>query len=151
MAELIYWDSATFLAFFHAEADRVDLCQHTLERARNGDAVIITSALAVTECLWLRGEKPIPKNKADILRRFFRRSYIRVRGVTRAIAESAQELVWDHGIKPKDAVHVATAINAKVDALETFDEGLIGKSMKAGTPPLLIRKPQSADQGRLDV
>jgi predicted nucleic acid-binding protein len=91
----------------------------------------------------------IPQNKANIVRRFFRRSYVRVRNVTRAVAESAQDLVWVEGIRPKDAIHVATALDGGVFALETFDEGLLAKSGTLGNPPLIIRKPIAPAQREL--
>ncbi|MBF0373093.1 MAG: type II toxin-antitoxin system VapC family toxin [Alphaproteobacteria bacterium] len=149
MTELVYWDSVCFLAYFQEEADRVGACQATLERAEAGDILIVTSTLTLAECLWLRNAPPIPKDRADIVRKFFRRSIIRLRNVTRFISEEAQTLVWDYGIKPKDAIHVATAIEAKIQTLETFDDGLISKSGKAGSPPLLIRKPLPSSQPRL--
>jgi predicted nucleic acid-binding protein len=99
--------------------------------------------------LWMRGAPPVTKDKAEIVRRFFRRSNLRVRNVTRRIAEAAQDLVWDHGIRPKDAIHVATALDAAAIALETFDEGLIGKSGQVGNPGLLIRRPLAPAQGTL--
>ena len=70
----------------------------------------------------MRGAPMVPQEKAAIVRKFFRRSYFRVRNVTRSIAESAQDLVWMQNIKPKDAFHVATALDARAVALETFDE-----------------------------
>jgi predicted nucleic acid-binding protein len=149
--ELIYWDSATFLAYFQNEAGRVENCQGTLDRAQAGDVGIITSTLAIAECLWLRGQDPIPKDRAEIVQRFFRRSFIRMRNVTRNTAEAAQDLVWNHAIKPKDAIHVATAIEAKVSILETFDAGLIGKSGLVGQPHLIIRMPIAPAQQRLPL
>lgn len=149
MTELVYWDSVCFLAYFQEEAGRVGACQATLERAEAGEILIVTSALTLAECLWLRNVPPIPKDRADIVRKFFRRSTIRLRNVTRFISEDAQTLVWDYGIKPKDAIHVATAIEAKVSILETFDDGLISKNGKVGTPPLLIRKPLLPSAPRL--
>jgi predicted nucleic acid-binding protein len=144
--ELIYWDSVAFLAHFQQEEGRVAQCQATLERAARGDVGIITSSLAIAECLWLRNHPPIPKDRAEIVRRFFRHSYIRVRNVTRLTAESAQDLVWDHGIKPKDAIHVATALEAGLTILETFDHGLISRTGLVGSPPLVIREPSAPDQ-----
>jgi predicted nucleic acid-binding protein len=150
-AELIYWDSATFLAYFQQEEGRHQLCQGTLERAEAGEVGIITSALTIAECLWLRGQVPIPKNRAEILRKFFRKSYIRVRNVTRNTSELAQDVVWDHGIRPKDAIHVATAIEAKIGIIETFDEPFIKKSGMIGGQMIVIRKPIAPAQPRLDV
>jgi predicted nucleic acid-binding protein len=147
--ELIYWDSATFLAYFQEEASRVDLCRGTLERAETGEVCIITSALTIAECLWLRGSAPIPKNRAQVVRQFFRHSYIRVRNVTRKTSEMAQDLVWDYGIRPKDAIHVATALEARVPIIETFDEPFIRKTMLIGSPALIIRVPIGPMQPRL--
>lgn len=148
-AELIYWDSDAFLGWLQNEPGKAELCEGTIKRAEAGEVLIVTSALTITEVLWLRGAPKITREKADILRRFFRRSFIRVRNVTRAIGELAQDLVWDHNIKPKDAIHVATALNAKAPVLETFDGGLIGKSGSVGDPALLIRRPIPPPQGKL--
>lgn len=150
--EIIYWDSDAFLGWFQEEAGKVELCEGTLERAKNGEIIIVTSALTLAEVLWMRNNPPIVKDKADIVGRFFRRSYFRVRNVTRTIAESAQDLVWSHSIKPKDAIHVATAIDANATVLETFDDLLIKKSgTVGGTPYLVIRKPIGLIQGKLFI
>lgn len=148
-AELIYWDSDAFLGWLQSEPGKAELCEGALKRAESGEALIITSALTIAEVLWMRGAPKIKREKAEILRRFFRRSFIRVRNVTRVISESAQDLVWDHNIKPKDAIHVATALDAKAPILETFDDGLIAKSGTVGDPPLIIRKPIPPPQGKL--
>lgn len=139
--ELVYWDSDAFLGWLQSEAGKVELCAGTLKRAEQGEVLILASALTLAEVLWMRGAPPIPRDKAEIVRKFFRRSHFRIRNVTRAISESAQDLVWTQGIRPKDAIHVATALDAHAYALETFDEGLLGKTGQIGTPALIIRKP----------
>jgi predicted nucleic acid-binding protein len=149
--ELVYWDSAVFLAYFQEESGRVELCRGTLERAGTGDVCIITSTLTIAECLWLRNSPPVPKDRADTVRRFFRRSFLRVRNVTRRTAELAQDLVWDHQIRPKDAIHVATGLEARAVILQTFDDLLIGKSGSIGEPPLIIRAPIGPEQSRLPL
>ncbi|WP_413873549.1 type II toxin-antitoxin system VapC family toxin [Albidovulum sp.] len=147
--EKIYWDSDCFLGHLQAEAGKVAKCAGVLQRAERGDVLIVTSALTLAEVLWMRNAPRLPKDKALMVRRFFRRSTIRVYNVSRKISESAQDLVWGHGIKPKDAIHVATALHLGVDALETFDVELINMSGTVGTPLLLIREPQAAAQGSL--
>jgi predicted nucleic acid-binding protein len=112
--EPIYWDSDAFLGWLQAEPGKSELCAGTLRRADQGEVVIFTSALTIAEVLWMRGAPMIPQEKAQIVRKFFRRSYFRVRNVTRSIAENAQDLVWMQGIKPKDAIHVSTALDAHV-------------------------------------
>jgi predicted nucleic acid-binding protein len=149
--ELIYWDSDAFLGWLQAEPGKVDLCEGTLKRGTLGEVVIFTSALTIAEVLWMRGAPMIAQDKADLVRKFFRRSYFRVRNVTRAVAESAQDLVWTQCIKQKDAIHVATALDVGCVALETFDIQLIGKTGTIGSPPLIIRKPLPPAQGALPL
>jgi predicted nucleic acid-binding protein len=145
----IYWDSDAFLGWFQNEPIKVELCSGTLKRAEEGEVVIFTSALTIAEVLWLRGAPKVPKEKSDLVRKFFRRSYFRIRNVTRRIAEDAQDLVWMEGIRPKDAIHVATAMDVAAIALETFDENLITNTGRIGSPPLEIRKPIASAQGTL--
>lgn len=145
--EPIYWDSDAFLGWLQAEPGKVELCEGTLKRGNLGEVVIFTSALTIAEVLWMRGAPMIAQDKAELLRKFFRRSYFRIRNVTRAVSENAQELVWTQNIRPKDAIHVATALDAGCTALETFDEGLIAKSGLVGTPPMIIRPPLPPAQG----
>lgn len=148
-AEIIYWDSDAFLGHLQEEAGKVELCAGTLQRAEGGEVVIITSALTITEVLWMRNAPPITADKADILRRFFRRSIFRVQNVTRQIAELAQDVVWNNGVRPKDAIHVATALSSKARILETFDIDLLKKTGLVGTPSLVIRKPLAPKQPNL--
>jgi hypothetical protein len=149
--ELVYWDSDAFLGWLQAEPGKVELCEGSLGRANAGEIVIFTSALTIAEVLWMRNAPAIPQDKADLVRKFFRRSYFRIRNVTRATSESAQDLVWNNGIRPKDAIHVATALDVGCVALETFDAQLIGKSGTVGNPTLIIRKPLPPTQGSLGI
>ncbi len=151
MVEKIYWDSDCFLGHFQAEPGKAEKCDGVLQRAERGEVLIVTSTLTLAEVLWMRGGPRLPAEKAELVQRFFRRSYIRVYNVTRTIAESAQVLVWDNNIKPKDAIHVATALHLGIGILETFDEKLVRKSGTVGNPLLRIREPQSAAQGRLEL
>ncbi|MDP6819475.1 MAG: type II toxin-antitoxin system VapC family toxin, partial [Alphaproteobacteria bacterium] len=134
--EKIYWDSDCFLGHFQAEPGKAEKCDGVIQRAERGDVLLVTSALTIAEVLWMRGAPRLPKDKSEIVQKFFKRSYIRVYNLDRKKAEAAQSLVWDYGIKPKDAIHVATAIHLKVDALETFDQDLIGNSGTVGNPLL---------------
>lgn len=145
-----YWDSDCFLGWLQAEDGKIDPCRQVLGLAANGGVEIITSALTIAEVLHLRGHQPIPADKRQQVIDFFKLSYIIPMSITRRIAEDSRDLVWDHGIDPKDALHVATAIKAKVDVFNTFDRPLIDKSLKVGSPKLLIEAPKVA-QGALGL
>lgn len=136
-----YRDSDCFLAWLQSEAGKADACRKVLEAADEGKILLITSALTLAEVLYLRGGRPIPKARKDVVVDFFKNEYIHVRNVTRHIAEQARELVWDHGIRPKDAVHVATAQEARISLMNTFDENILKKSPLAGSPQLVIARP----------
>lgn len=145
-----YWDSATCLAYLLDEQGRANECALVLDAAEDGKLEIVISTLTIAEVLALRGHARIPADLADTVRRFFRRRYFLVADVTRFIAEQARELVWTHGVKPKDAIHVATALEAGVPYLDTFDDGLIARSGQVGGDPLLaIVRPGAGMQERL--
>ncbi len=149
--EIIYWDSNCFLAHLKAEEGRAEKCDGVLQRAKRGEVLIVTSALTLAEVLWLKDGPRLPKEKAEIVQKFFRRSYIRVYNVTRKLAEDAQIYVWENNIKPKDAIHIATALHINVNAFETFDEPLIKRAKTIGDRVLNIRMPEATKQGRLDL
>ena len=142
-----YWDSCAFLALIQNEHGRADACQETLTEAQGGHFIIFTSALTLAETLWMRSGPKLGEEKARILNNFFRRSFIRVLNVDRAIAERAQRLVWDGSVKPKDAIHIATALRYKCELLETFDGPLI--QLSGALEGLEIREPRRARQPSL--
>lgn len=150
--ELRYWDSNAFLAYFQEEDGRVDSCEAVLEEAEKGKVLIVTSALTLAEVLAVRGKKklpPKPKMKQKVVD-FFKNEYISVQNVTREIAELSRDLVWDKGIKPKDAIHVASAIAAEVAVFETYDDPLIRKAKKA-VPNIDFRQPPLRGQPNLPL
>lgn len=142
----LYWDSAVFLAWLQGEDGREAACRDTLDAAQRGEDLIVTSALTLAEVLWLKGGPRLTEEKADRLNRFFRRSFIRVVNVDRRIAEGAQQLVWQSGIKPKDSIHVSSALKYQCPILETFDGKLIRKGLDLEA--LEVREPQEASRGR---
>jgi len=140
-----YWDACCFLGWLRGESDKLDECKAGIRHAEQGKLTIVTSALTLAEVLWLKGKDPIPKDDRDKVRRFFENDYIALYDVDRTIGELAQDVVWDHGVRPKDAVHVATALSGRerlgIEQLDTFDEKLIGLSATIGSPALPIGRP----------
>ena len=138
-----YWDANVFLGWLKDEADKVDYCRPVIEAANAGKIKIVTSALTITEVLWMKGQDRIPADSAAKVEAFFKHEWIVVRELDRFIAEDARALVWDKNVTPKDAIHVATALKRDValDQLDTFDEPLMRLSGKLGNPPLIIGKP----------
>ena len=129
----------------------MDLCGQVIEEAKAGNVLLITSALTLTEVLMNRGKPPIPIEDAKKVQDFFQHEWIVVRELDRGTAEEARDVVWNHGVPPKDAIHVATALRvhaySPLEQLDTFDEDdLWPLSEKLGEPPLKIGPP---DLGKL--
>lgn len=137
----VYWDSDCFLAWLQDEVEKTEICAHVLDECKAGKTRLVTSALTLAEVLALRGQRPIPIERRLKVEAFFKNSFIIVRSVTRRTAENARNYVWEHGVAPKDAIHLATAIEANLDDLHTFDRGFMKQSGKHGTPLLRIRNP----------
>lgn len=128
-----YWDANVFLAWLKEEPDKLAQCEAGIRDAEAGKLVIVTSALTLAETLYLvRGELPVAPETRDKVRSFFRNEYILLHELDRGIAELAQDVVWDHDVAAKDAVHVATALAVSerlpLEQLDTYDGPLIAKS-----------------------
>lgn len=147
-----YWDACAFLGWLREEPDKVQECGAVIRQAVAGKLKIVTSSLTLTEVLWVKGKQPIPVEDRKRVRSFFENDYIGLYELDRTIAEQAQDVVWDHGVKPKDSVHVATALSAAetldIDQLDTFDGKLLSLTGRIGNPPLVIGRP-NLDEGKL--
>lgn len=136
-----YWDACAFLAWLKQEDGRYEGCGNVLREARAGKLQIVTSALTIAEVLMLKGKEPVPERDRRLVRDVFKAEWLILYNVDRTIAESAQEVVWRFRVHPKDAIHVATALSARVDRLDTTDGDLLKRSGRIGAPALTIARP----------
>ena len=117
-----YWDSTNFISLIaEDEPSRADTWQRILEDAEQGNSRIVISALTIAEVIKPKGQPVLSEGAETTISNFFLHDYILVHDLTRAIAEEARKLARQHGLKPNDAVHHATAIAAKVDVFETWN------------------------------
>jgi predicted nucleic acid-binding protein len=144
MADLqyFYWDACPFCAVFNKEDGRVEKCRQVLKAAESKELKIVTSALTVAEVVRVKDMERIPRGKETTLHDFFQHEFIVIVSVDWFIATRARQLIYDYpALKPMDAIHLATAIKAKVFEMHSYDGGLLGLSEKAGMPTLPIRQP----------
>lgn len=143
MPDRRYWDSSAFLGFFADQHDRRKKCRPVVSRAQNGEIEIVTSALTISECLFMPEGNLLPREHRSKVRQFFQHEFIVIVQIDRPTALRSQDLVWDHHVAAKDALHLASALS--VDDLEQFDtfdgplqklDGKLGSS-----PPLRIGEP----------
>ncbi len=149
---LRYWDSCCFLGWFMNEPDRVATCQGVVQAAEAGRLQIVTSALTLTEVIKLKGHEALKADNEKAITAFFQNEFIVLRNVDRFIAEYARELIWTYpALKPKDSIHVATALFSAVESLDTYDDGLLALDGSLGDPPLRIGEPNEQYQTVIEV
>ncbi len=125
MSDSVYFDSCVFLSWLKDEENRANIVNELFEDALKQELKIVTSTLTIAEVLNIQGAKsPIPKEQREEVRKLFQNDWIIPKGVSRRVAEAAQEMVWKHGIRPKDGVHVATALIWKIPIFISYDENL---------------------------
>jgi len=119
-----------------------------LKAAEEGKILIVTSYITYVEVIKIKGEDGIviPKEKEKMVQEFFEQEYIVPRIVDRQISELARDLIWAHNVKPKDAIHAATAVKFKLKYLDTFDTDLLHLNGNIGDPQILIAYPPIVEE-----
>jgi outer membrane protein TolC/predicted nucleic acid-binding protein len=141
----VYWDSCVFHALFSEEKERVEICRKIIEAAQKGELQIYTSAITAVEVVWIKNFDRMSSKHEETIQKFFEHKFIRVLTCDRGIAAEARRLLWQHAkLKPKDAIHVASAISQGVDVMHTYDDGDLVKPLsgKIGNPPMRICHPE---------
>jgi predicted nucleic acid-binding protein len=150
----IYWDSCTYLDFLKGDHALHAMMLALMQDWQEGKVSLVTSALTIAEVLWVKCEdgaarSMIPKAKEKEIRSLFDPqppADLLVVEVSRLTAEHARDLVWQHGIKPKDSIHVASALEAKCDVFHSNDKPLCKFSGRIGGNPILRIEPPKGER-----
>ena len=144
-----YWDATCFIALLNDEEGAED-CENILNEAKEAKTLIYVSPLVQTEVIRPRGSpKPIPVEIKTQVQAFFENDYIKWRIIDRDIANSAQNLCWDYNLHPRDALHLAAALDLQCDLLETYDPDLLKLDGQVPDSSLGIQKPNWRGQAKL--
>lgn len=136
----IYWDSCVFLSFIEETDGRAKNLRAVMEEAINREVELYASTISMTEVAFVTAERSgglDADTEEKIDRLWHPSSPIRMMEFTQLVAKEARQLLrknleLDIGLKPMDAIHIATALRAKVDELHTYDENLKKWSEPAG-------------------
>ena len=138
------WDACTViyhLAGYEAAKPAVPLI---IEDARRGDTLLLVSVLAECEVVKLEGDDDASAERRIV--NFFNRPYVARVAVDTFVARETRRLVREHGLKPPDAVYLATAIRHEIPLLETYDSDLLALDGQEGNPRVAIRHPERSEQ-----
>jgi len=141
----VYWDSCTYLNYLKGNHPRHPHMLALLKDWEVGNVVLVTSALTIAEVLWVRCEpgqvrQTLPRSREkDILSLFDPKlpAELVLVELNRETAEAARDFIWKRGIKPKDAVHLSSAIEGKCDLFHTSDINLLKLTEQVGGNPIL--------------
>jgi predicted nucleic acid-binding protein len=126
----VYWDACTWIALIQREkilvggSDRDTACRAVIAEAKKDKIEILTSTLSLVEVC---KDPKIRSSKEDQIGTYFENDYILLMTLDRLVAQHARHLmtVGHAGLKPPDAVHVASAVLGQVSELHTFDDKLL--------------------------
>lgn len=139
-----YWDSCCFIAILNSEEPHASVCQRLLDEAKRDRIELLISPLTMAETVRPRGASaPIPLQHQRRILDFFENDYIRLRVIDRLIAKRSLTLCWNEGLHPKDALHLAVALEEHCEALETTDPHLLRLN---GLEGMAIRHPLLEEQ-----
>ncbi len=132
----LYWDACVFLSAINANKDRLPTINSLLDDCDAGNLTIFTSYLSVAEVAFAESEKTDSilddsiEEKIDKL--WQPPSPIKLIEVDPFIVLDAKALIrgaikrgW--GLKPADAIHLATAQRVKVQYFHTYDTDKLKK------------------------
>jgi len=119
-----YWDSCAFISRIQGDPDHIKVLEHLTDLAAEREVQIVTSSLTVAEVCCINREAKLEEKLQDIelISRFFDNDYIYVIQVSRHLSTEAAKICVEHGIKPPNAIHLATAIHANCQVVHTYDE-----------------------------
>ena len=154
----VYWDSCVYLDFLRGGHPNQAHLRAVLQDWEAGTTTLVTSTLTIAEVLYVPGIQPalrLDESRREELIDLFRPTggrKLTLVELTRPIAEAARDLCWSHGVRPKDAVHVASALAASCAVLHTHDERLQKKSRQVGGDPILaITQPAWTRQAAMEI
>lgn len=130
----IYWDACVFLHYIEGTPQWMSILDSLLEEAsETNKLIILTSTISITEVAFAKTEKdgkaldPTVESAMDAL--WNDRSAVKLVEYNEIIAREARALLRlavqnGRSLKPMDAIHLATAMNRRVDDFHTTDEVL---------------------------
>lgn len=150
---LLYWDSCPFIALIGNNEERRNMCRLIMKETEKGNLRIVTSALTFAEVIRPEPDgQPILDTAQELeVLRFLDNEYIVVHGVDRQIGNMARQVARQTGLKPPDAIHVATALRIEAKVLHTYDRKMLSQNAQLGFPPLQIEEPRWNVQSEMPI
>ena len=126
--------------------ERGSIGEHILNQAEGGAFSVYTSTLTLAEVYNHRGSAKLTAQEADDILLFFERDFFEFIDVDRELGEQANRFCRQFGLRPNDAIHLASALKAKCDVLLAWDD----RMLETVHPDISVEVPRMHGQLRLD-
>lgn len=154
------WDSSVVLAYLGGDKKAKTVCELILQQGERDELIIYVSSMAQSEVAFLPGYND--SQSEDKVKEFFQRKYVKTILFDTLVARESRKLIRRYrsnnsnnqpsfcpncnrpiysGLKPPDAIHLASASLWNIPVLETYDPHLLKLSGKEGHPLITIREP----------
>lgn len=137
----LYWDTDVFIHRFQRTPEHIGILEQLTDAAERGEIVFVQSAFTISEMVKDPDGEKLTVAEESLIEDFFENDFVIVRTLTEQIAFLSRKIAREYGLKPGDAVHVATAVFWKVPILHTFDRKLLNKAELMKDLSLKIEKP----------
>lgn len=105
---------------------RWQITERILQAAQQGKYKLYSSAVTLAEVRRLQNRDiTLATDELEQVRQFFQHEFIQLVDVTREIGEQAQRLGAQYGIRPIDAIHLASALAWECDVLLVWDKPFV--------------------------
>ena len=120
-----YLDSSVYIAAIKGEKRRADLAKHILDDAESGKLQVVGSTFVIAEVIRAKNQPPLSVEDERIVDQYVLRESMVWVELDVSLAVEARRLARAHGLKPADAVHLASAIRGEADVLFRWDDRFI--------------------------
>lgn len=135
----MYWGACTYLDWLTGQHELHDDMELVIDDWKAGAVTLVTSALTIAEVYFVRVNGRVDRERDADIEALFNPPLgvsLVVVELNRLTARRARDLARE-GISPRDAIHVASALEGGCPLMHTNDDGLWLKSEKVGGDPLL--------------
>lgn len=129
-----------FIDNFKAKKKHLEYCANIIKAARNGELDLLTSTLTLAE-VWHLGIKPPSDEDKRVIESVLTSGKVfKLVPDSFFIGRNARDLMWVNGIEltGADAIHVASALEAKCDEFITTDSEIVAAAEKLKAKGLLV-------------
>lgn len=112
-----------------------DACRRRLAQIDHPAGDAVTSALTMDEVAWALVKRIDRATALKMVRGYLKMPGLSILPATSAELDLALKLMEDHPLKPRDALHAATALRHGTDSFVTFDSDFADiESLDVGPP-----------------